>query len=271
VDAGPKDYREFNSALGWQSSGQSFGGDDNWCQSSSPSGGWSLKDSSSSGSPQAVKVLSYNLYWWRLFGQLGGGGAGRLVADHAPYDFMGFQECDDVVRVLGDASLRGEYGTIQGAHALGMAYRKSHWSVLAAGDDDVAEDRQDQYYGKRSIQWARFQNMDTKKTVSFFNHHGPLPVGTGGRCGRHATAYNILHSIAVRTQAGDGIILVGDFNSPLGNKEINTLESYFHRVYSGHLMGGIDHVFSNAAGVVGTENLGGGGSDHDALTVTLSL
>ena len=77
-----------------------------------------------------VKVLTYNLFWWNLFGQRGGNGgsAGKLIKDAgsaAPFDLMGFQECDDVNRVLGDAGLTDTFGTVSPGHAVAIAYRNT--------------------------------------------------------------------------------------------------------------------------------------------------
>lgn len=248
-------------------------GAQSWCHRGPPEAGWSRKSCPSTGKV-ATTVLTYNLFWWNLFNQRGGGHAGALIAENGPYDFMGFQECDNVGLVLQHAEragLLGRYGTIQGGHALGMAYDESRWTVLEAGVDDVAEDQREQYYGKRGVQWARLRQRDGDKTVTFFNHHGPLRVGTGGQCGRHATAWNLLHAIRHRARDGDSIVLVGDFNAPKDNLEIEELEARLHLVLSGDVMGRIDHVFSNCGTGANAENLGNGGSDHDALRVTIHL
>jgi len=225
-----------------------------------------------------VKVLTYNLFWWNLFDQRGGNGgsAGRLIAHTAgpeQYDLMGFQECDDVWRVMGDAwgnGLSGEYGAINGGRALAIAYRKSRYTLLSSGAEDVGEDAPEQWYGKRTAQWARFQHRDGS-TVFFVNHHGPLPVSKNGGCAGSATAYNIMKLIAKNAYTGDVIILVGDFNAALGSSRIWTLDNFMHRVYSGTSHGGVDHIFSNCNAKVTAHNLGAGGSDHDALSAVFTL
>jgi len=225
-------------------------------------------------------VLTYNLYWWNLFGEQfrngNGGSAGKLIAAEGqgkPYDFMGFQECEDVERVLGDAGLAGQYGGIAGDHAIAIAYRKEAWQLIDSGMEDVAEDRPEQWYGKRGVQWARFSHTSEGKTVLFVNHHGALPVGTGGVCGHQGTAYNILRTIASHAEEGDGIVFVGDFNSDASTEEVKELESRLHRVYTGTSFGGVDHIFSSCgdAQVVEKRNLGNGGSDHDALDAVVKL
>lgn len=220
-----------------------------------------------------VKVLTYNLFWWNLFGQRGGNGgsAGRLIAGTSDIDFMGFQECDDVNRPLRDAGLTGHYGTLRGGHALAIAYRTASWSLLAQGRRNVGEDRRDQYYGMRGVHWGRFRHQSSGLTAFVMNFHGPLPVGTGGKYGGTGTADNILQVLRESAQSHDAIIFVGDFNQPAHASMITHLDRHLHRLYTGRSFGGVDHVFSNCGSAVSARNLGTGGSDHDALEVTLQM
>merc|ERR1711865_259843 len=57
------------------------------------------------------------------------------------------------------------------------------------------------------------------------------------------------------------------------SSRIQTLDRFMNRVYTGSSHGGVDHVFSNCAGsmVESTNNLGSGGSDHDALNVVFNI
>mmetsp|Transcript_146593 Transcript_146593/g.381038 ORF Transcript_146593/g.381038 Transcript_146593/m.381038 type:complete len:335 (+) Transcript_146593:70-1074(+) len=264
----------------WSSSGATVG-DGHWCQTSAPSDGWSLKHcSADSDAGHEIKVLTYNLYWWNLFGWQfrngNGGSAGKLIASTGqgkPYDFMGFQECEDVDRVLQDASLTGQYGSIEAEHAIAIAYRKVAWELLDHGMREVAEDKPEQWWGKRGAQWARFRHKSTGYALMFVNHHGALPVGSGGKCGLLGTAYNILHAITSHRQSGEGVVLVGDFNSNEGTEEIKELDRRLRRINTGTSFGGVDHIFTNCGGVhvVETRNLGNGGSDHDALDAVVRL
>ena len=101
------------------------------------------------------------------------------------------------------------------------------------------------------------------------NLHGPLPVNTGGLCGGEALAYNLLKIIGTKANKEDLLILVGDFNQDSSNEAIKSLQKKFNRVYTGYSFGGVDSIFSNCPAVQ-TKNLGNGGSDHDALSVTFS-
>jgi len=248
-----------------------------WCQVAVPPPGWSLKSCPSTGSSTTLKVLTYNLYWWNLFGRRHGNGksAGRKIASTSgpeQYDLMGFQECDHIGRIMGDArnqGLSGDYGLINGGRALGIAWRKSRFTWLAEGKKDVGEDHRSQYYGKRSAHWVRLRHNDGQ-VIFFLNHHGPLPVSKSGGCTGSSTAFNILKVIAENAHVDDVIIVVGDFNAEADSSRIQTLDGYLNRVFSGRSMGGVDHVLSNCA-ASGTANLGKGGSDHDALSVTFRL
>jgi len=222
-----------------------------WCEVNIPPPEWSLKSCPISGGQNLVKVLTYNLFWWNLFNKHHGGerSAGRLIARTGgpeKYDIMGFQECEDVWRVLHDAELDdSEYDAIDGGRAIAVAWRKSKWTKLAHDSVDVGEDSRDQYYGKRSAMWVRLRNNQDGKTVFFVNHHGPLKVSQGGGCTGSANALNIVKLIAENAHGSDLIILVGDFNAAQGSTRVTELERRLDHVQKGRIFGGVDHIFSN--------------------------
>merc|ERR1719253_1390924 len=184
---------------------------------------------------------------------------------------MGFQECEDVNRVLRDGGLQDQYAGVPGPHAMAIAYRRDTWDMIGGSHQDVAEDRSDQWYGTRAGQWVRLRNRASGLTLLFVNHHGPLPVDTGGLCGGEATAFNLMKLIGSSAAPGDAIVLVGDFNAGLNTPVVNTLQARLHRVFSGRSFGGVDHIFSSCGNVVSTRNLGSGGSDHDAVDALLQF
>jgi len=222
-----------------------------------------------------VRILSYNLFWWNLFGVRGGNGgsASRLIAGSGPFDFMGFQECEDVARVLHDAGLQSQYGIFGGdgspTSAVCMAYSLRSWRLLDQGLSYVAQD----HLGKRAAQWMRLRHSESGERVFFMNHHGPLPINSGGRCGGPSTAYNLLQIVATHAEPGDVIILVGDFNANRNSKTIQHLQWRLNKVFAGSVFNGVDNIFSNLGhdNVVETRNLGPGGSDHDALAVFFKM
>mmetsp|Transcript_106954 Transcript_106954/g.300781 ORF Transcript_106954/g.300781 Transcript_106954/m.300781 type:complete len:421 (+) Transcript_106954:83-1345(+) len=224
-----------------------------------------------------AKALSYNLFWWNLFGLHNGrqNSAGKLIAGamSPAIDFMGLQECEDPYRVLGPVGLLSQFEVFKGFHALCMAYRRSDWSLLTRGEIDVAEDQWTQYYGARGAQWMRLRHKSSEASLLFVNHHGPLPVNTGGQCGGRVTADNLLRLISDSGKDGDIIFLVGDFNANAGSPTITHLQRYLVRLHHGESFGGVDNIFSNVGNVsiFSASNLGTGGSDHQAISVMVSL
>lgn len=218
-----------------------------------------------------MKVMTYNLFWWNLYGVRKGdnASASKLVAAAQP-DMMGCQECDDISRVLIEGALQMEYKGIQGPHSLGIAYKATEWEELSHGFRTVATDEKEQFYGDRGMQWARLQHKQSQRVVFFVNHHGPLRINSGGRHGGPVTAQNIVRAIHENVQPGDAVIMVGDFNAQAGSQTVRELERYLPLVYTGLSFGGVDHFFTPLQGGRG-HNKGGGGSDHDALLLELSL
>lgn len=228
-----------------------------------------------------VKVLTYNLYWWKLFRMQNGnwGSAGKLIADAGasePFDLMAFQECENPGWVLGDAGMENTFSFFQGPNAVCMAYRKSEWTLLDNGDHQVAEDGnwvRGSYYGKRIMMWLRLRHVPSGRTVFFANHHGPLPVNSGGRCGGLATAHNVLQVIQDKANKTDAVILVGDFNAGPYSPTVQMIGSQLAQVYNGTKFGGVDNFLTNVdqQRVIERHNYGGGGSDHDALGLIVNL
>mmetsp|Transcript_109065 Transcript_109065/g.352049 ORF Transcript_109065/g.352049 Transcript_109065/m.352049 type:complete len:704 (+) Transcript_109065:74-2185(+) len=247
-----------------------------WCQVEVPQADWNLFDSACSGGFR-LKVLSYNLFWWNLFGVRGGNGgsAGALIAQSSQteaYDLMGFQECQNVGLVLRDAGLSDDYTGLQwsdGDIALGLAFHKGRFERLEGSTEKVAEDRPEQWYGKRGAQWVRLQDKKSKRVVFIVNHHGPLPVDSGGVCGGDATAYNLLRIFGQHAEAGDALVLVGDLNAGAGSRTQRALGERMHRVNSNW----VDAIYSSCAGAAVKEEavLANGGSDHNALFATLEF
>mmetsp|Transcript_16052 Transcript_16052/g.31204 ORF Transcript_16052/g.31204 Transcript_16052/m.31204 type:complete len:138 (+) Transcript_16052:139-552(+) len=125
------------------------------------------------------------------------------------------------------------------------------------------------HIGIKSGQWLPMAWLMWQRTALFLNHHGPLPIGTGGAWGPLSTARKILQIATQNGQPGDAVVLVGDFNAGGGSATLRELQTHLTHVYSGRFGGGIDNIFSNVKGnVISVQNLGTGGSDHDALSAT---
>jgi len=147
--------------------------------------------------------------------------------------------------------------------------------VLKKGEKIVANDQQKkgQNFGQRTGAWVQLQHKKTNETVFFMNHHGPLPLSTGGQWGGPATAYNLLTLIKEEAKKDEPVFFVGDFNSVATSDTVRQVGCGLNNVFSGTKFGGVDHIFSNLgkAHVVGTANLGQGGSDHDAISAMFEL
>jgi len=250
--------------ISWQSSGQTVGS--GWCRGEVPLSGWDLRGTCN-GNTQ-VKVLSYNLFWWNLFGQRGGNGgsAGRLIRANGPFDIMGFQECDDVDRVLRDAGMEHTHLSIRADHGTAIAYKKDTWEVIDSGKQEVAEDNRFQYYGRRGVGWARLRHRANGKIAFFVNHHGPLQINTGGACGGDATAYNMLKVIGLNAQSNDVVIVLGDLNADGNSATQKVLKSHLYQIATDW----VDAIFSSCQSV-SWKNLGNGGSDHNAIEANFRI
>merc|ERR1711862_371531 len=121
--------------------------------------------------------------------------------------------------------------------------------------------------------WGRVKHIQTGKVVFLANHHGPLPVNTGGLCGGTATALNIVKMIAQNMQRGDVVTMGGDFNAANRSSEIKELDKHLVRAFTGTAIGGIDHFYTNCgiSKVKSARKLGRGGSDHDAIEATFEI
>jgi len=263
-------------------------GDGHWCQIGVPRSNWNLTRSlACKATPKLrVKSLTYNLEWWKLFGQKkgNGGSAGRLIAESAglePYDIMAFQECNNIQRVLADAEKAGMVNT-RGYRTLGpldpvtgavaLAWLDTKWKALMFGITGVAEDSPSEWWGERYVAWVRLQHRQTGATILFLNHHGPLPVSIpGGLCGPDATAFQLLRVIGFHAKPGDAVLLLGDFNANATSATVSRLAEHLDQAYVGKKYGGVDHFFTSCAEVAERHNLGRGGSDHEALSVVFHV
>eukprot|EP00930_Biecheleria_cincta_P071948 TRINITY_DN59397_c0_g1_i1.p1 TRINITY_DN59397_c0_g1~~TRINITY_DN59397_c0_g1_i1.p1 ORF type:complete len:542 (-),score=76.35 TRINITY_DN59397_c0_g1_i1:49-1674(-) len=243
-----------------------------WCSGSAPPSFWK---------PNApneevwVQVLSYNLYWWNLFKKHGGRFAVKLVEKagkpHA-LDAIGFQECEDP-NVPALMELRPTYTIIHDERSLCMAFKTRTWSLMSKGAEDVAEDMRTEYFGKRAVQWMRLQHKKTGLGLLFTNHHGPLPVNSGGDCGGVATANNIMRVMQENAREGDLLVLVGDFNANAASKTIQSFWPHLYQAYNSPSLGGVDNIFSNieSSQIESCTDLGTGGSDHHAIKVVMKV
>jgi len=238
----------------------------------------------------SVGLLTFNLEWWHTFNQAAGpknykdldsNNMTKFISGLATaqnLELMVFQECDDVEYVLhASPPLRGLYRGLQSDKSTGIAFKMASFDLLDHGYTLVAEDAEREYWGQRTLQWARLKHIVSDKIVFLANHHGPLPVNSGGICGGEITALNILRVIQTHGKSGDIIALAGDFNDCPGSATIEHLKRRLNHVFNGVVDGGVDNVFVNIDKyfVLNRTNLGNGfgngASDHSALSMFFEL
>eukprot|EP00929_Paragymnodinium_shiwhaense_P090695 TRINITY_DN50847_c0_g1_i1.p1 TRINITY_DN50847_c0_g1~~TRINITY_DN50847_c0_g1_i1.p1 ORF type:complete len:366 (+),score=62.93 TRINITY_DN50847_c0_g1_i1:117-1214(+) len=247
-------------------------GGDHWCAAMVPDVNFTLMNCPSMG--MRVKALTYNLYWWNLFGKRRGNGrsAGRLIKKAAgaePFDVAGFQECEDPERIMRDAGMNHALYDYVRLDSSALAFKRTRFEVLDRGAGDYVAEDFGRFTYLRGALWARLHEKATGKKLFVVNHQGPLPVNTGGVCGGEATAYNLLNIIRTHSQTGDALLLLGDFNADKGSTTVGTLEEYMQHPMDNW----VDHFFSNCGGSAVKEalKLGKGGSDHDALSIVIEF
>lgn len=266
-----------SSVLGWRPSDRTKDVVES-CNSEAPAEDWSIPTYSASEALITIKVLTYNLVWSTTFvekrGQ--GGSTGRLLAGSGwpqPYDVMGFQECEDMDRVLRDAGLHHQYAQLPASHRLGIAYRVAAWNVLGQGEQELVVDASVSNSKQLGAQWVRLQHWSSGRTLFVVNHQGLPQSEIAGPCGQEAAVFSLLKLIGNEFHVGDVLLVLGDFKAQNESKVVQELGGRLHRAISGQSFGGVDHIFTNcnAASVASAFNLGGGGSDHEALSIILEV
>jgi endonuclease/exonuclease/phosphatase family metal-dependent hydrolase len=208
------------------------------------------------GSDFTFKVLTFQLYWEKFhIGMMGGDFdlSSKLFYEKGPFDLIAFQECDDAISILRKAGLNSSYKAIRAPNGLAIAYKKATWEELEHGAEEVAEDKAQPgavnpmdrkwggHFGLRAVAWIRLKHSASGKVVFFANTHGPLPMGTGGRCGEEATVHSLLKAFSSRAQASDLKILAGDLNAGPDSRTQQLLGKRMHRVATD----GVDAVFGS--------------------------
>lgn len=220
----------------------------------------------------AIRVLSYNLYWWCTSGvkndwggqcpQYANGEGFRqlynVMNKYGPYELIGLQESDDADHFLGDffkqtpAGWKTEFWMHQGPEDLGMAYDTSVFTPLTEYKAEVIGS---DIYGLRQMGYIRLKFIGSDATVFFANTHGPL-----FRCGDPhvddatkaigvAVAKNFSRVVTENAVPGDALIFTGDFNC---NEQTTEME-FLHNIWSmaARGSGGIsmfDHIFIDDKG-----------------------
>lgn len=238
----------------------------------------------------SIGLLTFNLEWWHTFDEaanpktykdLDGNNMTKFISELATaqnLELMVFQECNDLEYVLhASPALRGLYKGLHSDKGTGIAFKTADFELLDDGYSLVAEDAKAVYWGLRTLQWARLKHVVSGMVVFLANHHGPLPINSGGICGGEIVAFNILQLIETHGKAGDVVVLAGDFNACPDSATIEKMKVRLNHVFNGSADGGVDNVFVNIdpGSVINTTNLGNGygngASDHSALSIFFEL
>jgi len=199
---------------------------------------------------------------------------------HGKADIMLFQECQSPVHKelhgLGGYDVAGGEGDFSG---LGLAWRTSMftkvggpWKAWVGQDLDNCCCNVHIWKGGKC--WDRFVvsvrlRHQNGQHVILADHHGILPINSGGKTGHAAAAANLNNAIEQHREAGDAVILGGDFNNIAGQSETIRLleESYGFRRHADHW---VDNIFSKGwTSQTDMRNYGSCMSDHDSIAVTL--
>jgi hypothetical protein len=284
VDEKYRKARFFKDSIGWHPTSTIIA-HNRWCEVGVPDANFRLGTCHQRGDPQRISFLSYNVFWRKLYEEQQGNGfvrsnwgtwtkqdrsAGRLIENNGPFDILAFQECGDVRRLVEDAGLFGRVGTKAGRHRVAVAWNHFDWEWLADGVEEISEDKKMSSRDTlREAVWVRLRHKETRKTVLFLTHQGPPDVqDPGGYCGPHATAYNLLRVAASAAHQGDTVIVSGDFNAYMDSTTVRVLSHHLKLLPTSD---DVEHVLSNCAHLHDYEILGKGGSDHDAVKVTLDI
>merc|ERR1719432_450341 len=101
-----------------------------------------------------------------------------------------------------------------------LAFNKNRFQKLAFGNGEFVAQDFGRFTYRRGAHWVRLSEKSTGNKLFVINHHGPLPVNTGGVCGGEATAYNLLKIIEANSEAGDALLFMGDFNADGGSATV---------------------------------------------------
>lgn len=197
-------------------------------------------------------------------------------------DLVLFQEVDDPSSKLHGLS---GYQTAGGGgwSGMGFAWKESSFSHIdGPWKDYVGEDRDNcccnVWKWNNGKCWTRYVvsirlKHSSGQEVLVANHHGLLPINTGGKTGHATAAQNINNAVNRRMGSTELVIFAGDMNNVPGRSDmLNRLDNdygYTHH-YHGKTYGGVDAFYSKGFQMVGAgSNLGSCGSDHDLLKVSL--
>ncbi|CAE7630875.1 unnamed protein product [Symbiodinium pilosum] len=223
------------------------------------------------------EVVTYNLYWWCVSDEYGncpqfkdGKGFQQLYAriqQNGPFDLIGFQECDDVGKIISGTSLATsfEYYTPTKGNDAPMAWSHTKFRAIdGPGTVWIAKDK----YGNRNMNWVRLQVIGSSSIIFFANTHGPLDQ-CGGSPGE-TVASNYINAVYSHKQPNDMVVFTGDFNCGSNQDTIKKLAEAFELDATDSSYNGADHIFSSGGvKILWKGSSVGAPSDHQLLKAVL--
>lgn len=224
-----------------------------------------------------VVVVTYNLFWWCVSDEYktcsqfkGNKGFQELFhtihQNAGPMDLVGFQECDDVTRVLVGSNLTHFDYFAPGGDAP-LAWRAERFHRLGDGGSvQVAQDK----CGARMVNFVRLMDKVSKEVIFFANTHGPLgqcALPDGGE-----VAANYLKVINDFKKPDDRVVFTGDFNCASSDPPLQELGKVLQSSATDFSFGGADHILTGPeVKTCASETQQGFPSDHQILKLTVSV
>jgi hypothetical protein len=213
-----------------------------------------------------IKIVSYNLYWWNVKAKNRWGSLYDRIKKQGPFDLIGFQECEDVKKVVRGSGL-DDFDYYQGPNKPSnnpapLAWNRQVFTVLAGPDKVwVASDG----YGGRYLTWVRLNHVATGVKIFFANTHGPL-----GNCGS-TLGRNWANGIKDNKAEGDVVFVTGDYNCGTGTKAMNILEDSLINDGVHDIDGGIDQIITDVGFKESGGKQEGWPSDHPLIKGTFHV
>jgi len=216
----------------------------------------------------------------RCTGNLDGKGLQGLSSryhKYAPGNMIGFQECEDIEKIIDGLGLRETHSyacappqnKYVGTDAC-MAWDTTKFETLGNASSAVIGSDQ---WGNRYAQWVRLKIKGTTATILFMNTHGPLTSCNGEKA--KTLAKTTFDTIKGAMQPGDAFFYVGDFNCFDNQDVMRQIEKAYNLVITsdkeqpGQDTAGMDHIISDfISQKVSAQSVDGRPSDHSLLKAT---
>lgn len=189
-------------------------------------------------------VVSFNLEWWKVAQEDLFAGLNKTINSFGPYDLMGFQECDNITKVIQSFADPSSWALKQGPDDVAIAWNTKMFKKVKQGDAVIAKDS----YGNRYLSWAQLNIIGTDGNVFFANAHGALNVCNGTK-GQEVAANYVKVITENRNSKTDTLIFTGDFNCQSYDDVIQNLrKEYTDAAQASQFYYGMfepDHIFTD--------------------------